>query len=86
MSELPKFAAEWAAQWKAAGPRLQAVRDAELRQLSHEPSVDPPMESVPRAYDLYPERNGLVIMQRWFQRKMILDRLAPGFAEPDADA
>jgi hypothetical protein len=86
MPELPEFAAEWAAQWKAATPRLQAVRDEELRQLSQELEASAVRESAPIAYDLYPERNGLVIMQRWFQRKMILDRQAPTSAEPSDDA
>jgi hypothetical protein len=69
---LPDFAQQWASQWKAAAPRLQAVRDAELRQLSAE-STSESEASGPWVYDRYPERNGLVIMQRWFQRKMILD-------------
>jgi hypothetical protein len=85
MPDLPEFAAEWAAQWKAAAPRLQAIRDEELRQLAQEPQAPVLMESTPRAYDLYPERNGLVIMQRWFQRKMLLDRPASTSAEPRDD-
>ena len=30
---LPPFAKQWLAQWESAGPRLQAIRDRELREL-----------------------------------------------------
>ncbi len=33
MKELPSFAAQWVEQWKQAAPRLQAIRDEELRRL-----------------------------------------------------
>jgi uncharacterized protein with GYD domain len=32
-SELPSFADQWIKQWKEAAPRLQAIRDEELRKL-----------------------------------------------------
>lgn len=76
--ELPSFAHQWVNQWKSAAPRLQAIRDEELRQLSATPQIPQAGESIPIVYDPYPERNGLVIMQRWFQRKMMLDLLSSG--------
>jgi hypothetical protein len=54
----------WAMQWKAAAPRLQAVRDQELRDLQS-PSTRPNTGK--------PEQNGLVIFQRWMMRKALLD-------------
>lgn len=56
----------WAMQWKAAGPRLQEIRDRELRELL--PELESPKETIP-------ERNGLVQFQRWMMRKAILDSL-----------
>ena len=76
--KLPEFAQQWVNQWKAAAPRLQAIRDQELRQLSAGSQSTQSGDSIPLAYDRYPERNGLVIMQRWFQRQMILDLLSSG--------
>ena len=51
MSELPSFAQQWVQQWKQAGPRLQAIRDEELRRLSHKSGKV--IEGV-RIYEKYP--------------------------------
>lgn len=75
--ELPEFARQWAKQWKDAGPRLQAIRDQELRQLSAAPAAGKPDLAL-LTYDRYPEQNGLVKMQRWFQRQAILSALGIG--------
>ena len=67
---LPPFADQWIAQWKAAAPRLQVVRDEELRRTGGGPrrTVDGA-----RIFDRHPERHGMVIMQRWFMRRHLLD-------------
>ena len=57
----------WAMQWKAAAPRLQAVRDRELRQLQ-------PVSAKPSLRNA--EKNGMVIFQRWMMRKALLDAAA----------
>jgi hypothetical protein len=69
-NELPPFAAQWIQQWKSAAPRLQAIRDEELRRMGDQ---SPRSISGHVLYDRYPERNGLVIMQRWFMRRQLLD-------------
>jgi hypothetical protein len=68
-SDLPSFASQWVQQWKNAAPRLQAIRDEELRRL------EPGMKEVVAGqliYDKYPERHGMVIMQRWFTRRHLM--------------
>lgn len=58
-------------QWKAASSRLQEVRDRELRALNtirQDPSFD-------GWKDENPERNGLVIFQRWMMRFAILQQV-----------
>ena len=69
-NKLPSFAAQWIQQWKAAAPRLQAIRDEELRRLG-----SPTKRRVGGVviFDRYPERNGMVIMQRWFLRRHLLE-------------
>ena len=74
-SDLPPFAAEWVQQWKDAAPRLQAIRDEELRRLGDEPGSSPPEH---RVYERYPERHGMVIMQQWFMRRQMLDSMRAG--------
>jgi len=69
MSELPSFAAQWVQQWKDAGPRLQAIRDEELRRMGHESKG---LGTSPLVYDKYPERHGMVIMQKWFMRRQMM--------------
>ena len=69
-SEIPSFAQLWIQQWKDAAPRLQAIRDEELRRLGDKSSQ--PVEGV-RIYEPYPDRHGVVVMQRWFMRKELLD-------------
>lgn len=70
MSQIPPFAQQWVQQWKQAAPRLQAIRDEELRRLSGKSSQV--VEWI-RIYDEYPHRHGMVVMQRWFMRKQLLD-------------
>ena len=69
-SEIPSFAHLWIQQWKDAAPRLQAIRDEELRRLGDKSSQV--VEGV-RIYEPYPDRHGMVVMQRWFMRKELLD-------------
>ncbi len=69
MSDLPSFASQWVQQWKNATPLLQAIRDEELRRL------EPEMKGVvvgQLIYDRYPERHGMVIMQKWFTRRHLI--------------
>ena len=73
MSDLPPFAQQWVQQWKQAAPRLQAIRDEELRRLSNKSGKG--SEGV-RIYEKYPHEHGMVVMQRWFMRKELLDRLS----------
>ena len=80
-SALPDFAAAWIAQWKQAAPRLQAIRDEELRRLDsmadvgrHETSKGTRQEETrPLIFDRNPERHGMVLMQRWFMRRQLLE-------------
>ena len=69
-SEIPSFAQLWIQQWKAAAPRLQAIRDEELRRLGDKSSQA--VEGI-RIYEQYPDRHGMVVMQRWFMRKELFD-------------
>ena len=69
-SELPSFASQWVQQWKDAAPRLQAIRDEELRRLGQEAKGS---ESVQRVYEKYPERHGMVTMQKWFMRRQMIE-------------
>ena len=70
MKELPSFAAQWVEQWKQAAPRLQAIRDEELRRLGSKTRRSVAGHVI---YDRYPERNGMVTMQRWFMRRRLLE-------------
>ena len=72
MTELPSFAQQWVQQWKQAGPLLQAIRDEELRRLGNKSGKI--IEGV-RIYEKYPHEHGMVIMQRWFMRKQLLDQI-----------
>lgn len=60
--------AEWTAQWKAAAPRLQAIRAAELRCVNVAAFID----SMRDAYEAVqaatpaPNTSGLVEQQRFF--------------------
>ena len=72
MTNLPPFAKQWAQQWKSAGPALQAIRDQELRQLDGERTSGNAVGH--RVYDRYPERHGMVTMQKWFLRRALLER------------
>jgi hypothetical protein len=67
----------WAMQWKAASPRLQEIRDQELRALN----AMPRNEGSIRVKEENPDRNGLVIFQRWMMRFAILQQ-AKRDAEP----
>lgn len=68
-SELPSFAAQWVQQWKDAAPRLQAIRDEELRRMGHESKGSGTSQLI---YDKYPEGHGMVTMQKWFLRRQML--------------
>lgn len=71
-SELPPFAQQWVQQWKQAAPRLQAIRDEELRRLGTK--SNPPIDGI-RIFDKRPYEHGMVTMQRWFMRQYLLDSL-----------
>jgi hypothetical protein len=71
MTKLPSFASQWVQQWKEAAPRLQAIRDEELRRMGND-AMGP--SSSYRIYDKYPERHGMVIMQQWFMRSYLLSQ------------
>lgn len=74
-SELPTYARQWVQQWIEAAPRLQAIRDEELRRLD-----DPKGPGIPEAklYDNRPDLHGMVSMQRWLVRKHLLDLKSKG--------
>lgn len=63
---------QWADTWKSAGPKLQAIRDEELRQKS---SKGVRVAGGVVVYETNPHLNGLVTMQAWFMRKQLLDLL-----------
>jgi len=71
---LPEFAYQWIEQWKRAAPRLQAIRDEELRRRGGAPpgKVHSADESI-TLFDRYPERNGMVVMQQWLLRRHLLE-------------
>jgi len=71
MSDLPPFAHLWVQQWKEAAPRLQAIRDEELRRLERGSSAS---YEGPRLWEKNPHANGMVIMQRWLMRLELLRR------------
>jgi hypothetical protein len=71
-SEQPDFAKQWAQQWKQAAPKLQAIRDEELLRLDGNVNSSQQADLPCIVYDRNPQQNGLVIMQRWFQRQAIL--------------
>jgi hypothetical protein len=72
---LPDFALQWIQQWKQAAPRLQAIRDEELRRLNgQQDSVERRTGAKTTIFDRYPEKNGMVIMQRWFMRRQLLQQ------------
>lgn len=60
---------QWIAAWRLAGPRLEAIRDEELRQKSNKGVRSVAGHTV---YETAPHLNGMVIMQAWFQRFHIL--------------
>jgi hypothetical protein len=71
---LPDFAALWIQQWKRSAPILQSIRDEELRRLGEQPSESGKRPvGMPIVYDRYPERHGMVIMQRWFMRRHLME-------------
>lgn len=73
-SQLPDFADAWIQQWKDAAPRLQAIRDEELRRRgtgSRTTGIEPASGVV--LFDRYPERHGMVQMQRWFMRRQLAE-------------
>jgi hypothetical protein len=70
---LPDFAKEWMAQWRAAGPALEAVRARELRELTDEEARAATVDlldlgaRVPLSRQRW-ESSGLVIQQALFQQ------------------
>lgn len=71
---LPDFAAQWIQQWKRSAPLLQSIRDEELRRLGEQHSASGKRPAgMPIVYDRYPERHGMVIMQRWFMRRHLME-------------
>ncbi len=62
----------WAAAWKAAGPKLQAIRDEELRQCSGKGAR---MAGGVRVFEKNPHANGMVTMQAWFTRLHLLNSI-----------
>ena len=75
MSPLPQFASQWIKQWKQAAPLLQAIRDEELRRLGDcDENTSTRSAALPLIYQRYPERHGMVIMQKWFMRRHLLEQ------------
>ncbi|MGB7347577.1 MAG: hypothetical protein WBD20_25365 [Pirellulaceae bacterium] len=73
-TNLPPFASEWIKQWKEAAPRLQAIRDDELRLMGNgQKSVS---VRQPLLYHRNPQSHGMVKMQAWFARRQIMDLTA----------
>ncbi len=62
----------WAATWKAAGPKLQAIRDEELRQRRGKGAR---VAGVVRVFERNPHLNGMVTMQAWFTRLHLLNSI-----------
>lgn len=62
----------WAAAWKSAGPKLQAIRDEELRQRSGKGAR---MAGGVRVFERNPHSNGMVTMQAWFTRFHLLNSI-----------
>lgn len=71
-SELPPFSQQWVEQWKAAAPRLKAIRDQELRDLNAE-NREQNSSASPKMTHAEARNHGLAIQQSWFMRKRILD-------------
>ncbi len=59
----------WVAAWKSAGPKLQQIRDEELRQKSNKGVR---MVGGSTVYETNPHLNGMVSMQAWFMRHQLL--------------
>lgn len=80
-SDLPPYGKQWAMQWKAAAPRLQAIRDQELRRLGNNGagSSHHHVAEGHILYEKFPERHGMVIMQQWLLRRQVIElmKLAP---------
>ncbi len=70
----------WIEAWRTGAPRLQAIRDEELRQLSGKGIRQAGGVTV---YEKNPHANGLVIMQAWFMRFQILLTLPENCAVPN---
>ena len=75
-------AKRWAETWKKAGPKLQQIRDEELRQRSNKGVR---VAGGVTVYEPNPHRNGMVTMQAWFMRKHMLDTLRHNDPEPPSD-
>jgi hypothetical protein len=62
---------QWLATWKLASPKLEKIRDEELRQKSNKGFR---LACGVTVYEANPHRNGMVTMQAWFMRLKLLDR------------
>ena len=59
----------WIAAWKSAGPKLQQIRDEELRQKGNKGVR---IAGGVTVYETNPHLNGMVTMQAWFMRQQLL--------------
>jgi hypothetical protein len=57
------------AAWKNAGPKLQQIRDEELRQKGNKGVR---IAGGVMVYETNPHSNGMVTMQAWFMRQQLL--------------
>lgn len=74
MTEVSERAAYWMAQWRAAGPALEKVRERELRALTDEEALSAAEDllSLAASTPLPPERflsSGLVVQQALLHRR-----------------
>jgi len=60
---------EWVDIWKRTGPKLQQIRDEELRQKSNKGMR---IAGGVTVYESNPHLNGMVTMQAWFIRQQLL--------------
>ncbi len=72
----------WIEAWRLAGPKLQQIRDEELRQMGNKGVGAVAGHTV---YESCPHRNGMVTMQAWFQRFQILATLNRPSPDPSKE-
>ena len=66
---LPAFAQQWMRQWESAGPKLQAIRERELRELDNRKLA----ASHRKLTHAEARGHGLAIQQAWFMRMRLLE-------------